>query len=199
EDEFAVADPHAIAGMQGPRRLQQLLVEVGAVGRMKVLDDDAVALLVDAGVTGGGEGVLQADLRAVAAPEDEVPVEVVDHSLLVARRTLDDEPWGAPDVVDRAEGRGRVHAGRVGRCLRSARFPSHGRAAPQVAASAAGNPQEEQGHDGQEAELQRDRGRMEAVHPSSNRASVEPSSTRSPACRSWREWIAWPLTSTPLV
>ena len=33
EREFAVADAHAVARVQRPRRLEQLLVEVGAVGR----------------------------------------------------------------------------------------------------------------------------------------------------------------------
>src|SRR5436305_8928249 len=45
--EFALADAHAIAGMERPRRLQQLLVQVCAVRRMHVLDDDGVALFVD--------------------------------------------------------------------------------------------------------------------------------------------------------
>src|ERR1035441_4221112 len=48
EGEFAVADAHAVARVQRPRRLQHLLVEVRAVGRAEVLDHDDVALLVDA-------------------------------------------------------------------------------------------------------------------------------------------------------
>ena len=47
ELEFAVADANAIAGVQRPRRLQQLLVEIRAVGRTEVFDHDDVALLVD--------------------------------------------------------------------------------------------------------------------------------------------------------
>ena len=38
EGEFAVADAHAVARVQRPGRLQQLLVEVGAVGGAEVLD-----------------------------------------------------------------------------------------------------------------------------------------------------------------
>src|SRR5580693_3939751 len=46
EREFAVADAHPIAGVQRSGRLEQLLVEVGAVCRVEVFDDHYVALLV---------------------------------------------------------------------------------------------------------------------------------------------------------
>ena len=51
EAEFGVADAHAIAGMQRTRPVQQLLVEVGAIGRAQVFDHQDPALLIDAGVT----------------------------------------------------------------------------------------------------------------------------------------------------
>src|SRR5450759_2703378 len=38
ECEFAVADAHPIAGMEGSRGLQELLVEIGAVGGAEVFD-----------------------------------------------------------------------------------------------------------------------------------------------------------------
>src|SRR5271163_4678027 len=50
EREFTVADAHPVTGVQRPGRLQQLLVEIGAVGGAEILDDHYVALLVDAGV-----------------------------------------------------------------------------------------------------------------------------------------------------
>src|SRR5271165_4090750 len=78
EGEFAVADAHAIAWVQGPRRLQQLLVQVGAVGGVEVLDHDDVSLFVDARMPRGGERVLEADVGLLAAAEHDVPVEVVD-------------------------------------------------------------------------------------------------------------------------
>src|SRR6202035_4350625 len=91
EGEFAVADPHAIAGMQRPRRLQHLLVEVGAVRRAEILDHDSIALLEDPRVARGGERILQTDLRLLAAAEHEIAVDVVDHPRLVPRSALDDE------------------------------------------------------------------------------------------------------------
>src|SRR5271155_5216083 len=72
EREFAVADAHPVAGVQRSGRLQQLLVEVGAVGRIEVFDDHYVALLVHARVAGGGERVLEPDLGALAASEHDV-------------------------------------------------------------------------------------------------------------------------------
>src|SRR5271170_7389057 len=39
ERELAVADPHPVAGVQRPGALQQLLVEIGAVGRAEIFDD----------------------------------------------------------------------------------------------------------------------------------------------------------------
>src|SRR5271155_4152573 len=80
EYEFAVADAQAVPGMQRAGALQQLLVEIGAVGGPEILDDHYVALLVDAGVPRGGKRVLQPDLGAIAATEHEIPVKVVDHS-----------------------------------------------------------------------------------------------------------------------
>src|SRR5271170_1506608 len=50
EREFTVADAHPVTGVQRPGRLQQLLVEIGAVGGAEILDDHYVALLVDSGV-----------------------------------------------------------------------------------------------------------------------------------------------------
>src|ERR1700722_12772680 len=72
ERALAVADPHAVARVQRARRLQDLLVEVRAVGRAEVLDHDRVALLEDPRVARRRERVLETDLRAVAATEHEV-------------------------------------------------------------------------------------------------------------------------------
>src|SRR5271154_1705353 len=69
EGEFAVADAHAVAGVQGPRRLQQLLVEIGAVGGVEVLDHDDISLFVNARMPRGGERVLEPDLGLLAAAE----------------------------------------------------------------------------------------------------------------------------------
>src|ERR1700726_2803881 len=79
EGEFAVANAHAIAGMQRSGRLEQLLVQVGAVRGAQILDHEDVSLLVDARMARGGEGILEADLGAIAAAEDDLAVQVVDH------------------------------------------------------------------------------------------------------------------------
>src|SRR5487761_2452760 len=180
EGEFAVADPNAVPGVQRPWGLQQLLVEVGAVGRVEIFDDDRVALLVDAGVARGGEGILEPYLGAVAPAEDEVAVEVVDHARLMAGSSLDDQAGGPPGKVGRAERRGRVHAGRVGVGLHREGLGRLPGGAAEVAPGAAGDPQQEQIEDGDEAELEGHRYRVKAVHPTSNRTSVEPNSSRSP-------------------
>src|ERR1700676_2863219 len=64
EGEFAVADSQAVPWMQRPGRLQQLLVQIGAVGGLEILDDHDVALLVNASVPRGGKRVLEPDLRS---------------------------------------------------------------------------------------------------------------------------------------
>src|SRR4051812_646913 len=79
EREFAVADADTIPRVQGARGLEQLLVEVGAIGRAEVFDDDRVPLFVDARVARGRERILELDFGRVAAAEDQVAVEVVDH------------------------------------------------------------------------------------------------------------------------
>src|SRR5271166_4979774 len=83
ERELAVADAHPVARVQRPGGLQQLLVEVRAVGRAEVFDDDDIALLVHARMARGRERVLEPDLGALAAAEHEVAVEVVDHARVV--------------------------------------------------------------------------------------------------------------------
>src|SRR5580704_126311 len=95
EDELAVADAHPVPGMQRAGRLQQLLVQVGAVGGVEVFDDHYVALLVDEGVSRGGEGILEADLRALSAAEDELSVEVVDHPGIMPGCALDHQTGSA--------------------------------------------------------------------------------------------------------
>src|SRR3984893_11936155 len=65
--EFAVADTRAVPWVQRQGSLEQLLVEVRAVGRAEVLDDHNVALLVHTRVPRGGERVLQPDLGSIAA------------------------------------------------------------------------------------------------------------------------------------
>src|ERR1700736_6777378 len=88
EGEFAVADAHAVPGVQRARGLQQLLVEIGTVRRAEILDHDDVALLVDAGMAGGCERVLEPDRGSIAAAQHDVSLEVVDHPGIVARRSL---------------------------------------------------------------------------------------------------------------
>src|SRR5438445_413441 len=92
EREFALADPNAIAEMQGLGAMKQLLVEVRAVGRIEIFDHEDVPLRKHARVPRGCERILEADLRVIAAPEHELVVEVVDHPRLVARGALDDKP-----------------------------------------------------------------------------------------------------------
>src|SRR5258708_7432658 len=106
EGEFAVADAQAVTWMQRPGRLEQLLVQVGAVGGAQVLDHQYVSLLVDASVSRGGKWVLQADLGTIAATQDDLAVEVVDHPLIVPGGTLDDQPGGALGDIGAAERRG---------------------------------------------------------------------------------------------
>src|ERR1019366_9387699 len=191
--EFAVADAHPVAGVQRPRRLQQLLVEIGAVGGVQVFDDHYVALLVQTRVPSRGEGVFEADLGTLAAPEDDLAVEVVDHPRIV--------PGGAADRTGAAERRGRVKARGVRRDRPRimSRGRTEGRAPAEVAAGAAGHPQQEQVEHGQKAELERDGYGFERVHPSSKRISVEPISRRSPDWTACAPRIPSPLTSTPLV
>src|SRR5437867_252319 len=68
--ELGVSDPDAVAAVQRLGALQQLLVEVRPVRRAEVLDHHDRALPDQPRVARGGEGVLQADLGAVAAAED---------------------------------------------------------------------------------------------------------------------------------
>ena len=117
-------------GCSGRGRLQQLLVEVGAVGGAEILDHDDVALLVDARVARGGERILEPDLGAVAAAEHDVAVEVVDHARVVPGRALDDQPRRALRRRRRCRAR-RPSAGRWRRA---------GSAAAHAPARAAGAP-----------------------------------------------------------
>ncbi len=113
EREFAVADAHAIARMQRPRRL----AAAPRSGRCRWSSRDprsrrcCPARRCARGAR--GERVLQADLGAIAATEHEVAVEVVDHPRLVARRALDDQPRRAVGASRAADRRRRVQAGRV--------------------------------------------------------------------------------------
>src|SRR5271170_53260 len=206
ERELAVADAHPVAGVQRPGALQQLLVEVGAVGRAEIFDHDDVALLVDTGVARGGKRVLEPDLGAVAAAQHDVAVEVVDHAGIVAGGAIDHEPRRAIDERDAAERRGGVHAGGILRD-RLARFVEArgdsfalGRGAPaKVAPRAARDPQQKQVDDDHEAELQGDGHRRERAHETSKTISVEPSSTRSPGASACAPRTSAPLTRTPLV
>ncbi len=171
-------------GCSGRGRLQQLLVEVGAVGRAEILEHDDAALLVDARVARGGEGVLEADLGLLAAPEHEVAVEVVDHPGLVAGCALDDEPRRAVGDVGAAERRGRVQAGARRRGIAPARL----RRTPVGAAARRGDPGARCGRPTAGTGRGRRGSRTSArpipaasvVHRSSKTISVEPSSMRSP-------------------
>src|SRR5229473_4119893 len=200
EGEFAVADADAVAGMQRPGGLEQLLVQVGAVRGAQILDHDYVSLLVDARVPRGGEGVLQPDLGAIAATQHDLAVEVVDHPAIVPGGTLDDQPRRPLGDVGAAERRRGVHPGRVGRQRSGSRSLATRRSAgAEVTPGAAGDPQQEQVQDGEEAELERHRYGLERRHPASKTTSVEPSSMRSPGCSAREPWISSPFTITPLV
>src|SRR5208282_4728163 len=160
EAEFTVADAHTVAGVQRARALQQLLVEVGAVGRSEVFDHDGVALLVDERVARGGERVLDADLGVFATTEHEPRVEVVDHPGIVPWRALDDQARRALGDLCAADRGGRVQAGCVGRdqhplalSVALARRRERDLLAAEIAAGAAYDPQDEQQQHGEEAEL----------------------------------------------
>ena len=79
-----------------------------AVRRSEVLDDQDVALLVDAGVPGGGKWILEADLGAVAAAEDDLAVEVIDHPGVVTGSALHDQAGGPAREIHAPERRSRV-------------------------------------------------------------------------------------------
>src|SRR5215831_5430788 len=114
EREFAVADAHAIPGVQWPGSLQQLLVEVGAVGGLQVCDHHDVALRVDARMARRGKRVLEPNLGAVPAAEHDVIVEVVDHPRIVPGSALDHQSGSAVDHAGAAQRGCRVETGRVG-------------------------------------------------------------------------------------
>ena len=87
--------------MQRARRLQQLLVEIRAVGGVEVFYDHNVALLVDESVPRGCERVLEPDLRALSAALG--PEEYFDGEGLVcvayAPTPSPDKPTGPPRWV----------------------------------------------------------------------------------------------------
>src|SRR5437016_9138372 len=75
--ELVVADGDAVAGVQRLRAAQGLAVEVRAVGRAEVLQDQQVALTHDPRMSGGREGVLDPDVDGVPAAQRETVDEVV--------------------------------------------------------------------------------------------------------------------------
>ena len=81
-------------GVQRPRAVEELLVEVGPVRRAEILDHDDPALAHEPRVAGGGERILEMDLD-VAAPERRALLDVVLHAPVMAGHRLDDEPRGA--------------------------------------------------------------------------------------------------------
>ena len=77
EGELGVPDADGVTRMQRLRALQGLPVEKRPVGRSEVLDHDHVAVRRQSGVRPRGEGVLQADVGLVGAPEHGALGEVV--------------------------------------------------------------------------------------------------------------------------
>src|ERR1039458_7302901 len=176
EREFTVADAHAVPGVQRPGRLEQLLVEIGAVGGVEILDYYYVALLVDARVPRRGKRILQSDLSAIAAAQHDIPVEVVDHPGVVAGGALDHQAGSSIGDIGTAERGGRIQAGGVGRRRPTFHSLVAGKrhvASTQILACATRNPQQEQVEHGDEAELQCHRYGRERRHPSSKMISVE--------------------------
>src|SRR5690349_22825889 len=89
--ERRVADADAVAGVEGLRAAQQLVVEVRAVRRAEVLDDEDRSLARQARVLRGGERILELDLD-VAAAEYRALRDVVGHPAREAGHGADDEP-----------------------------------------------------------------------------------------------------------
>src|SRR6185503_10045710 len=180
--ELAVADAHAVAAVQRLRAGQELLVQVRAVRGAEILQHHDPALSQQAGVAGGRERVLKADLGLVAAAHDRALADVVLHPRRVAGRALDDQA-GLAVAVGAVVRRGvDARAVRAGRDDRAGRGRPRAAAAPQVAQGAARDPQEEEVEHGEEAELEADGDRLE------ERARIGVT-----------EVIARPFTFTPFV
>src|SRR5437588_2713912 len=190
-DELAVADAHPVAGVQRPRALDELLVEVCAVGRVQILEHHDASLGQEPGVARRGEGVLEPNVHRVAPSHHRALADVVDHARLVTRGMVDHQPP--------LRGAERIGAGR-GVQARGVRWRrgATGRAA-QVSQRAPGDPQREQVQHHQEPELQRDRDRLEGHYCTSNSISVVPSWIRSPDTSLCSVAAGVPLTRTPLV
>src|SRR4051812_16369787 len=200
--ELAVADPHAVAGVQRLRAAEELLVEVRAVRRAEVLEHDDPALLDQPRVARGGERVLEADLRLVAAAHHRAVADVVLRAGRGARRALHDQPRLQRGAA-RADRRGGVQPGRVVRgrggpeVLRLAGRATRD-AAAQVLQRAARDPQQEQVEHREEAELERD-GDGFQHHSTSKVASTVPNTSRSPERSGSVPLTRRPLTWTPFV
>ena len=180
--ELAVADPHAVAGCSGCGPVEQLLVEVGAVGRAEVLEHDRRR----PGARSARGARRRTDPRAGSRPgrrgRARRPRRRRTPSPGVCPGARSTTSRGSSRRPARALAAGGVDAGRLGGAPAAAcrRRGLRGRA-PQVLQRAARDPQQEQVEHGQEAELQRDRDRVEPciTRPRSGTSTV-PSSTRSP-------------------
>src|SRR4051794_21630902 len=89
--EFGVADSDPVAVVQWLGTVQRLLVEVGAVRGTHVLDHHHPTFTRDAGVTRGGERVIEADLD-IAAAERSAPEEVISYPALVPGGVFHQQP-----------------------------------------------------------------------------------------------------------
>ena len=156
--EFAVADPDAIARMQGAGRLEQLLVEVGAVGRARDPRPPGCCPAVrrargarrQTDPPGGSprdrRGRARRHHRGRRSSRDRVPARAPPPAAGHARRGRR-RPPARPST-----GRSRRH--------RAGGAPpawTRTEAAPQVAQRAARDPQQEQIEHGQKAELEGNR------------------------------------------
>ena len=76
EAELGVADPDLVHVVQRRLAVQVGAVQIGAVGRVEILDEVGVAAAVDAAVDPGGEPVLDPDVGVVGAPDRDAAEEV---------------------------------------------------------------------------------------------------------------------------
>src|SRR3954453_8802622 len=81
---LGVADPDHVRRLEPLARGELTAVEICPVGGSHVLDVHVIAALVDAGVVGGGELVLNLDLGPVGSAQCHAPRKVQQRARLVA-------------------------------------------------------------------------------------------------------------------
>ena len=123
------------------------VVEQGAVGRAHVLDVGAAVAVEDPGVDAGGVAVLDLHVGVARAADREAADQVEALALRRGRRRARRSARRRRGRAAAAEGGGLVEAGRVG---------GRGDRAAQVLQRRAGDPEQEQVEDDEEAELERD-------------------------------------------